>query len=39
MNNRIRVCIYRSYFDRISSDVYLKGVGTLSPQEIKDALS
>lgn len=26
MNNRIRVCLYKNYFDRVETDVYLRGV-------------
>jgi len=38
MNNRIRVCLYRNYFDRVETDVYLKGVGKLSSAEVKTAM-
>jgi hypothetical protein len=38
MNNRIRVCLYRNYFDRIETDVYLKGVEKLTSAQVKTAL-
>lgn len=38
MNNRIRVCLYRNYFDRVETDVYLKGVEKLTPAQVKTAL-
>lgn len=35
MNNRIRVCLYRNYFDRVETDVYLRGVQGLTSPQVK----
>ena len=38
LNNRIRVCLYRNYFDRVETDVYLKGVEKVTSAQVKTAL-
>lgn len=34
LNNRIRVCIYKNYSERVNSDIFIKGVGNLTDQQL-----